>query len=261
MKKLRIDKMATFIMVASLVLILGCEGSFQHFGEFTIRYMENGCKEITDGIGRKLLLVPGNRNSQPGYENPNMVAIPVKKVVVYSTTIAARIESLGEAKSIVGVVTKQKDWHIPEIKKGLEKGEIEYLGEYRSIDYERLRVLNPDVVFTWDEGAIPKLNELGIPCVITSPKIAPSLFAHIEFIQFLSAFYNEEKKARGFVENQIKKINEVSTKIDAAEKSLKVVWGDIYEKKVLVEPGNSWAAQIVERAGGNYVFHDLEGAA
>jgi iron complex transport system substrate-binding protein len=238
----------------------GCRANFEHFGEFSIKYLEDGCKVTSDGIGRKLLLVPRGQEGPPGYKGMEKVEIPVKGVVIYSTTDAARLKALGVAGSIVGVTTRKKDWHIPEIKKGMEEGKVVFIGEYKSIDYEKLKVIKPDVVFTWDEGIIPKLEELGIPCVITSTKIAKDLSGHIGFIRFLSAFFGEEKKAKAFVKKQLERIDEVVAKTARAKKGLKAVWGDIYERKVLVEPGNSWPAQIVDKGGGNYIFHDLEGA-
>jgi iron complex transport system substrate-binding protein len=43
------------------------------------------------------------------------------------------------------------------------------------------------------------------------------------------------------------------------KKKPKVIWGDVFSKRVLVEPGNSWAAQIVQAAGGDYLFADVAG--
>ncbi|MCD6353451.1 MAG: ABC transporter substrate-binding protein, partial [Proteobacteria bacterium] len=163
----------------AFLLFSGCQGSFRHFGEFSVMYLENNCKVVTDGVGRKLLLVPRGQEAPKEYEGVTKVEIPVRKVVTYSNADAARLKTLGVVDSIAGVVTKKDDWYIPEIRKGMEEGRIVYLGEYTSIDYERLQVINPDVVFTWDEGVIPKLKELDIPCVITSTKLAKDLPAHI----------------------------------------------------------------------------------
>jgi len=245
----------------AFLLFSGCQSSFRHFGEFSVKRLKNGCKVVTDGVGRRLLLVPRGREAPGEYKEIQRVEIPVERVVTYSGMDAARLETLGVVDSIAGVVNQKEDWYIPEIREGMEEGRIVYLGEYTSIDYERLRVINPDVVFTYDEGVIPKLKELNIPCVITSTKLAKDLPAHIGFIQFLSTFYNEEEKAKAFVENQFKKIDEITAKRSETKKGLKTVWGDIHEKKVLVEPGNSWPAQLVEKAGGSYLFHDLQGAA
>ncbi len=243
-----------------LLLFPGCKVNFEQFGGFSIRYLDNGCKEVTDGVGRKLLLVPSGCRAVKGNKRAGIVRIPVKRVVVYSTYNAALIKALGHVNSIVGVVIKKDDWYIPEIRNGIANGRIVYLGEYTSIDYERLRRLKPDVVFTWDEGIVPKLDELSIPSVVTTTKIAKDLNAHINFIRFISGFYGEEQRAKGFAESQFERIKKISARLRQAKKAPKVIWGDIYARKVQVEPGNSWAGQMVEKAGGDYLFRDLEGA-
>ena len=242
------------------IFFSGCNVNFEQFGEFTVKYKKNGCKEITDGIGRKLLLVPRGCKIQSTYKKSNIVHIPVKRVAVYSTYNAALIKALGHADSIVGVITKKDKWGIPEIKSGIEHGRIAYLGQYTSIDYEKLQALKPDVVFTWDGGITPRLSGLGIPSVVTTTRIAKDLDTHINFIRFLAAFYNEEKKAKAFAECQFERIKKISARIRQEKRLPKVVWGDIYARKVQVEPGNSWAAEIVQKAGCNYLFRDLEGA-
>jgi iron complex transport system substrate-binding protein len=37
--------------------------------------------------------------------------------------------------------------------------------------------------------------------------------------------------------------------------------GDVYEKRVMVEPGNCWVAEFVRLAGANYLFDDVFGSA
>lgn len=233
--------------VLFILLFAGCSMDFEQFGQFTVKSLHDGRKEITDGIGRKLLLVPRGNKPLKGDEEARTVRVPVEKVVVYSAYNAALIKELGRVNSIAGVISPEERWYIPEIREGIRDGKISYIGEYKSIDYEKLKALKPNVVFTWDEGIIPKLEELSIPCVLTSTRIAKDLASHINFIQFLSAFYGEEEMAKSFVDAQFKEIDEISAGWKEAKSKPKVVWGDIYERKVLVEPGNSWAGQMVER--------------
>ncbi len=252
--------MRCFVLLLSCIFILlNCGRNYEQIGVFSVKYGK-GYKEITDGIGRAFILVSDNKKDTSEYRKDRIIKIPVKKVIVYSTYNAALIKQLGHVNSIVGVVVQKKYWYIPEIKKGLEQGKITYLGQYNAIDYEKLRSLKPDLVLTWDEGIVPKLEELGIPCVITCTRFAPDLKDRIKFILFLSVFYNEEKKAKSFIKDQFHQIKQISHRLKNIKFKPKVIWGDIYPRKVLVEPGNSWAAQSVEKAGGDYLFNDLEGA-
>ena len=37
------------------------------------------------------------------------------------------------------------------------------------------------------------------------------------------------------------------------------MWGDIYEKRVLVEPGNAWVGELVGLSQSDYLFDDVYG--
>ena len=263
MKKLSLFSTLRWILLGLFIVMIfsGCRSEFQHFGEFSIRGVENGCKEVTDGLGRTLVLVPRGQNAPDGYEKNQIVEVPVKKVVVYLSSDVALLKAIGELDSVVGVTKDKEDWTIPEIKNGMENGKVFYIGDYNSVDFERLKVLDPDFVFASGESAIPMLTELDIPCAITITKIAKDLKTKLCFIKFLAAFYGKEKEADRFIARVTKTIESVAKKTAVVKIKPKVIWGDIYEKRVLVEPINSSVAEIILLAGGDYLFDDVKGAA
>ena len=263
MKKSSLFSTLRWILLSFFIVMIfsGCRPEFQHFGEFSIQDIENGCKKVTDGLGRTLVLVPRGQNAPDGYEKNQIIKIPVKKAVVYLSSDVALLKAIGVLESVVGVTKEKEDWTIPEIKDGMENGNVVYIGEYSLVDFERLKVLDPDIVFAWGESAIPMLTELDIPCVITTTKIAKDLKTRMYFIKFLAAFYGKEKEADRFIARVSKTIESVAKKTAGVKIKPKVIWGDIYEKRVLVEPINSSAAEMVLLAGGEYLLDDVKGAA
>ncbi len=251
-------KIVIFLLILPFLLGCGKENSEQ-IGVFSVIY-KDGYKEITDGIGRKIILVKKGGPIPEGYKKYQIVRIPVRKVIAYSLYTVSLIKELGHIDTVRGVVFEKNAWKIPEIRNGIEKGRVFFIGESFHVDFEKIKEIDPDIVFSWDPSVVPKLEELGIPCVITSSKIAPSLKDHVRFILYLSVFYNEEEKAKSFIEKEFKKIKEIKSKAKRAIHKPKVIWGDIYPKKILVEPGNSWSAQAVKIAGGKYLFDDIQGA-
>ena len=263
MKKSSLFSTVRWILLSFFIAMIfsGCHPEFQHFGEFSIQDIENGCKKVTDGLGRTLVLVPRGQNAPDGYEKNQIIKIPVKKAVVYLSSDVALLKAIGVLDSVVGVTKEKEDWTIPEIKDGMENGNVVYIGEYSLVDFERLKVLDPDIVFAWDESAISMLTELDIPCVITTTKIAKDLKTRMYFIKFLASFYGKEKEADRFIARVSKTIDKITKKTAGVKIKPKVIWGDIYEKRVLVEPINSSAAEMVLIAGGEYLLDDVKGAA
>ena len=242
----------------------GMSPSFINIGEFSIKRLPENCNEIRDGVGRILVLVPRGQKPPKGYEINQIIETPVHRVVAYSGFNTSILKALGVLDTLVGVTHKKDYWTIDEVVKGMDSGRIAYIGESNAIDFEKLKTIEPDLILTWDACAISMINELDIPVVITTTGEAMDLDTRMRFAKFLAIFFSREKEADEYVarvKNAIKSVSN-SALDPVLDKGLrpKVIWGDIYEKRVLVEPGNSWAAEMVELAGGDYLFDDIRGA-
>ncbi len=258
---------ATIFLLFFIIFLPGCmkerkaTRNFLDLGEFSATCLPNGCKEIRDGAGRRMLLVPRGQRPPKGYEGDRIIEIPVRRVVAYSGYVVSLLKAIGVLEStLVGVTREREDWTIEEVSQGMKDGRITYVGEPNAVDYERLRAIRPDVVFTWDQSAIPKIEELGMAGVITSTAKAMDLDTRMRFVQFLALFFQREEAAGRYVARLRAAIARIRAMHLSPGRPPKVIWGDIYEKRVMVEPGDSWAAQIIQLAGGKYLFRDISGA-
>ena len=257
-----------FLPVIGLMLLVlwACSSSrqdeeaFLDVGEFTIKALDGGSKEVRDGQGRRLVLVPRGQQPPDGYRKEQIVQIPVRRVVAYSTQEVSMLRALGVLDVLVGVTTRKCDWTVQEVVRGMDEGRIAYLGDSTAVDFERLRATRPEVVFTWDQSAIPMLESMGVPTVITYTGSAMDLETRVRFINFLAPFFGKEQEANRFVESVLETIADIRERTAGVKHRPKVIWGDVYEKRVLVEPGNSWVAEMVKLAGGDYLFEDIGGS-
>ena len=254
------------IAVLSVFLLAACRQeagsrtSFRNIGEFSVKTLPDNCKEIRDGAGRTLVLVPRGQKPPDGYERHQIIEIPVRRVVAYSGYNVALLKALGILDKVLVGVTKEKEyWTIEEVKKGMENGRITYIGESSAVDFERLKAIEPDLVLTWDPSVISGIMELDIPGVITTTAEAMNLDTRMRFAQFLALFFNREKEANEYVARVSSAIMRIHGLNLSPGVRPKVIWGDIYEKRVMVEPGNSWVAEMVNLARGDYLFSDIAG--
>jgi iron complex transport system substrate-binding protein len=232
---------------------------FLTVGEYSL-INKDGYVEVHDGAGRTLALVPEGQPAPADFEPTMVIPYPVKRVAVYSAFDVAMLNVLGEAESIVALTTPASGWHVDYVKKGYESGRIAYIGEPGAIDYERLKAQKPDLVLTWDPSIVPMLDDLGIPVLVTSTPVATCLSTQIRFVEFLAPFFGPEAevKATAFY----RRVRDSLAAIRAKTKGLpkpKAMWGDIYEKRVLVEPGNAWVAELIGLAQSDYLFDDVYG--
>lgn len=236
--------------------------AFLSIGEFAVKSLPDSVKEVTDGMGRKLVLVPRGQSVPQGVDPLKVVEVPVRRVAAYSGYDVAMLKALGIVQDVlVGVTKPQEEWTIPEVAEGMAQGRILYLGEPDAIDYERLKRARPELVMTWDQSAIPMLDELRIPCIVTTTPVAPNLDARMRFVQFLAPFFHKEAEAERYIKRVTHTVENIREKASAIKERPKVMWGDIYEKRVMVEPGNCWVGEFVRLAGANYLFDDVYGSA
>jgi iron complex transport system substrate-binding protein len=257
----------TLAALLSALLIVACskaggekKQSFIHIGEFTITHIADGRTEVRDGAGRSLVLVPRNAPTPKDVDPVRLVRTPVQRVVAYGFFDVATLRALGALEdTLVGVTCPADGWHIEAVKQGMASGKIAFLGDSNSIDFERLEQQQPELVLTWDHSIIPMLDELGIPCAVTSTPTAMCLNARMRFVQFLAPFFHKEKEADAFFERVNNALMAIRERTADAGPPPKVMWGDIYEKRVLVEPGNAWVGELVGLSQSDYLFDDVYG--
>ncbi len=229
--------------------------------DFRVKYLGNGLKLITDGVGRKILLVP-SRNSKNALKQHKkvdaIIYIPVKRVIVRWTTIPPLLKVLGVVNSVVGVTAPKKDWYIKEIREQMNEGKTFYIGEYKSINYELLKALKPDIFFAgeWENTEI--LKEINLPFAVVCEYREKNPLGRLEWIKFFSAFYNKENIAIDFFKKVENRVNEIIKKVSKVKEKPKVLWGFVSLNQMAYVPrGDSYVAKMIEMAGGDYVFKNF----
>jgi iron complex transport system substrate-binding protein len=85
------------------------------------------------------------------------------------------------------------------------------------------------------------------------------LNARMRFVQFLAPFFHRQAQADAFFARVQEALQAIRRRTAGAPRQPKVMWADIYEKRVLVEPGNAWVGELVELAESDYLFDDVYG--
>ena len=231
--------------------------SFMNIGEFSVN-PKDGYTEVRDGAGRKLALIARGAKAPDGFAPSNVVEVPVRRVVAYRTFEVGILAALGVPETLVGVTDPRDKWLRDDVRRGFDEGRIAYVGQSSDVDFERIKAQHPDLVMTWDPSIIPMLDSLGIPVVVTTTPVATCLSTHMRFVEFIAPFFGREAQGKAYFDKvaaALKGIRERTQNLSQPQ----VMWGDIYEKRVLVEPGNAWVAELIGLAQSNYLFDDVYG--
>lgn len=191
-----------------------------------------------------------------------IIEIPVKKIVVTSTTHIPSLEMLGVEESLVGFPNLD---YISSIKtrKRIAEGAIVELGRNEDINTEVLINLSPDLVVGFAVDGVNKtlsiIKKTGIPIVYNGDWTETSPLGKAEWIKFFGVFFKKEKEADSI-------FSEIMTQyLIAKNKALKatnrptVLSGAMYKDVWHLPQGNSWAAQFIADANGEYLWKESEG--
>jgi iron complex transport system substrate-binding protein len=231
--------------------------SFMNIGEFSVN-PKDGYTEVRDGAGRKIALIARGAKAPDGFAPSNVVEVPVRRVVAYRAFEVGILAALGVPETLVGVTDPRDKWLRDDVRRGFDEGRIAYVGQSSDVDFERIKAQHPDLVMTWDPSIIPMLDSLGIPVVVTTTPVATCLSTHMRFVEFIAPFFGREAQGKAYFDKVAAALKEIRERTQGLPQP-QVMWGDIYEKRVLVEPGNAWVAELIGLAQSNYLFDDVYG--
>ena len=191
-----------------------------------------------------------------------IVTVPIDEIVVTSTTHIPSLEMLEVDKSLIGF--PNLDYISSEAtRKRITDNQITELGRNQDINTEVLIEINPDLVVGFavdgNNKTLSNIKKTGIPVVYNSDWTETSPLGKAEWIKFFAAFYNKEAEANRLfteIKNEYQKAKKLALQ---AKSSPTVLSGAMYKDVWHLPQGQSWAAQFISDANGNYIWKDTKG--
>ncbi|WP_052302979.1 ABC transporter substrate-binding protein [Archaeoglobus veneficus] len=255
-----------FIEILVLAVVAaGCAEKQQVAGNSElVKYAENFAIEyhgdykvlkVKDGnIWKMYILYHDKRPDLEGIA----IKVPVKRLVVMSSTHLALLEAINATDCVVGYTYGGKyKVYFSDVAKKLKSGEIIDLGSSKAPDYEKLIELHPDLVVCvsgYNEEVKNKLEELGIPYIANSEWLEKDPLARAEWVKFFAALLDKEDEAEKYFSRIEENVKAIRNTVNSTEK-VNLLWATIYRGKVYVPRGDSYVAKMAEYAGCNYLFN------
>ncbi len=238
--------------------------SLQYARGFSVDYF-GAYRVVTvsgNGIQKKFqyVLVQRGHESPNGYEGVPRIEIPVRTVIATSTTHLPHIEKLGEVRSLVGI-DHIKYVNSEAVNQRFAAGELTEVGRDRSIDLEKVLMLQPDLVITdsqAQDNTYLTLQEAGVPVVVNTAYAEPSLLGRVEWIKFVGAFFNKEEQASAQFDSIVARyeVHRALTQGLPADKRPTVFVGSLWRGTWFMSGGKTYPAQLLRDAGANYLWAD-----
>jgi len=208
------------------------------------------------------LLFKENAQIPKDLEYDQKVQIPVKKMVVTSTTHIPALEALDEESSLIGfpgldyISSKNT-------RKLINSGKIKELGKNENINTEILLDLEPDVVIGFaidaNNKTLETIQKMGIPVMYNGDWTEKTPLGKAEWIKFFGAFYDKLDQAEVKFKSIETAYIEAKELAKSSKETPKVLSGAMYKDQWYLPYGNSWHAQFIKDANASYVYANTQG--
>jgi iron complex transport system substrate-binding protein len=191
-----------------------------------------------------------------------VVRVPLKKIVVTSTTHIPSLEALGLENSLVGF-PNLKYISSKKTRDNISKDRVKELGNNQDINIEVLLELAPDVVvgFTLEGNnkSLQTIEKTGIPVLINADWRETHPLGKAEWIKFFGALYNKTQQADSIFNTIETNYNQAKKLAQNTTLKPRVLSGAMYKDIWYMPKGDSWAARFIEDANGNYLWKETKG--
>jgi iron complex transport system substrate-binding protein len=225
---------------------------------------------------KKLIIKVGYQNSNTALEydihskmakkiasKNKIIKVPVKEIVVTSTTHIPMLELLNEETSIIGFphatyISSEKTRAL------INEGKITEIGKESSLNTEILLDLQPELVvgysITSANKSLETIKKAGIPVIYNGDWLEETPLGRAEWLKFFGILYDKEKQADSIfnsIENDYLKAKIIALK---ATKKPTILSGSIMSKDIWNLPaGESFVAQFLKDANLNYLWRSSKG--
>ena len=213
-------------------------------------------KSYTYILKEKNGIVPDSLNQFP------VILVPIKNIVVTSTTHIPSLEMLGVEKTLVGFpnlnyISSEKVRALIDAKK------VKELGANQALNTEVLIDLQPDVIIGYgldnNNPTLDNLQKNGLKVLLNGDWNEQSPLGKAEWIKFFGAVYGKQELANSLFSKIEKDYLQTLEIAKRGTSHPTILAGDMYEDKWYLPQGTSWGCQLLKEAQGNYLWAETTG--
>lgn len=194
-----------------------------------------------------------------GFQEGEVIRIPVGRVVSLSSTHLPHLEALGASDALVGFATfKYLTRHFRQPERCSRLTEV---GDEGGLDLEKLAVLRPDLVMTYviantHEESLARLAKCGARTVINAEYMETSPLGRSEWLKFTALFLGKWDEAVKIFEGVEDRYGRMRDQASGAGQRPTVFTGTCFQGTWYIPGGRSYPAALFRDAGARYLWSD-----
>lgn len=191
-----------------------------------------------------------------------LITIPLKSIVVTSTTHIPALELLGVENTLLGFPST--DYISSEkTRKRIDAGKVREVGVNENLNTEVLIDLNPDLIVSFglnnSNPTLDNLQKSGLKVMLNGDWTEQSPLGKAEWIKFFGALYGLDAKANTIFSEIEKEYNATLALGQKGTTKPTVLSGAMYQEQWYVPQGESWASLFLKDAQSRYLWADTKG--
>ncbi|MEN8798277.1 MAG: ABC transporter substrate-binding protein [Flavobacteriaceae bacterium] len=191
-----------------------------------------------------------------------IISVPVKRIILTSTTHIPALEALGVEDRLVGF-PETRYISSERTRKRIDEGLIAELGSNELLNTEVAIELEPELVIGFgidgQNKAYQALENTGIPVAYNGDWTEPTPLGKAEWIKFFAPFFELESKADSIFSIIETNYLESKSLAQSARQTPTVLSGALYKDVWYLPAGESWAAGFIKDANADYLWKNTKG--
>ncbi|WP_291097745.1 MULTISPECIES: ABC transporter substrate-binding protein [unclassified Flavobacterium] len=191
-----------------------------------------------------------------------VIPIPIKSIVVTSTTHIPSLELLGVENTLIGFpntayISSEKTREL------IDTGKIREVGTNESLNTEVLIDMKPDVIVGFglnnSNPILDNLQKSGLKVMFDGDWNEQSPLGKAEWIKLFGALYELDSKANAVFSEIEAAYNNTLALAKKATVRPSVLCGSMYQNQWFVPQGESWASLFLKDAQSDYLWKNTKG--
>ena len=252
------NNQVTEVATNEVVYATGFE--LQHYNDFSVLKVTNPWPN--SDLNYTYILSKDLKNIPDSLSGFLQIQIPIQKAVVTSTTHIPSLVELGVENSLVGFpglnyISNEV------IRKKIDAKQIKELDDNENVNLELVLDLQPDLIighsYDGENKKLENIKNAGLKIVYNGDWVENTPLGKAEWIKFFGALYDKNSEAKVVFDQVVSSYNQAKDLVSKLPNKPTVLSGAMYQDVWYLPEGESWMAQFIKDAGGNYLWSESKG--
>ena len=215
---------------------------------------------IPDAQAKFLVRPEGAATLRTVPEGVTVLQQPLQNLYLVSTSVMDLFLALDALDCIALSGTRAEGWYLDEARQAMLDGRIAYAGKYSAPDYEQILAANcglaiENTMIYHTPEVKEQLERFGIPVLVERSSYESGPLARLEWLKFWGILLGKEELAEQEFARQVERLAPLAGQASTGKRC--AFFSITANNLANVRKGGDYVAQMIEMAGGDYVFADL----